>query len=202
VKKTLLQEFLNIKMNGLIAIDLRDNDEVKHIMTATGDDHILLITKEGKAIRFSEKDVRPTGRDTQGVRGLLMRKQDELLSMVTLPAKPTPPQDKRKKHFLELLVVTTHGIGKRTPVNEYPLQRRGGQGVKVANINDKTGTVAAALLVTHQDEFVVITTEQAQVIKLPLKNIPSLKRATQGVILVRLDKSDSVAAVTTIEKEE
>lgn len=202
VKKTSLAEYINIKSSGLIAVDLKDDDELESVMMASGTDHILLVTKEGKAIRFSEKDVRPTGRDTQGVRGLMMGKNDELLTMATIPSTIETSDDKRKKFFLELLVVTTHGIGKRTPVTEYPLQKRGGQGVKVANINPKTGTVAAALLVTQDKEFVIITTEQAQVIKLPLKNIPSLKRATQGVILVRLDKEDSVAAVTTIEREE
>lgn len=202
VKKTPLTEYINIKSSGLIAVDLKDNDELQSVMTARGDDHILLVTKDGKAIRFSEKDVRPTGRDTQGVRGLVMKKDDELVTMATLPSAIETPDDKRKKFFLELLLVTMRGIGKRTPVSEYPLQKRGGQGVKVGNINPKTGQVAAALLVTQEKEFVVITTEQAQVIKLPLKNIPPLKRATQGVILVRLDKADSVAAVTTIEKEE
>lgn len=202
IKKTPLSDYRNIKSNGLIAIDLRDNDELKTVSTSSGKDHILLVTKEGKAIRFNESDVRPTGRDTQGVRGLTMNVADELITMVTLPSKPEKPIDKRRKHFLEILVVTTHGIGKRTPIKEYPTQRRSGQGVKVANIGDKTGHVASALLVTEKDEFVVITTQQAQVIKLPLRNIPSLRRPTQGVILVRLDKADSVAAVTTIEKEE
>jgi DNA gyrase subunit A len=202
VKKTPLSEFTNIKSNGLIAIDLRDNDELQSVRLTSGDDHVLLVTKEGQAIRFSEKDIRPTGRDTQGVKGLTMKKGDEAVMMVTFPSVPVKAEDRRRKFFLELLAVTARGIGKRTGVGEYPVQNRGGQGVKVANLNDKTGRLVAALLVTQDDEFVVITTDDAQVIKLPLKNIPTLRRPSQGVILVRLDKQDSVAAVTTIKKEE
>jgi DNA gyrase subunit A len=203
IKKTSIDLYANIKTSGLIAIDLRDGDELIKVMASCADDHILLATYNGKAIRFPEKDVRPTGRDTQGVKGIEMGKDDQLLSMTVLPSTKIVATDKRYKVFRELLVVTEKGIGKRTAVTEYPLQNRGGQGVKVAAINDKTGNIAAAILVTDSDEFIVITTSKAQAIKLPLKNIPVLKRPTQGVILVRLsDKKDYVAAVATIEKED
>ena len=203
IKKTSIDLYSNIKTSGLIAIDLRDGDELIKVMASSTDDHILLATYHGKAIRFSEKDVRPTGRDTQGVKGIEMGKDDQLLSMTVLPTSTLNSTDKRRKVFRELLVVTEKGIGKRTAISEYPVQNRGGQGVKVADINDKTGNVAAAILATDSDEFIVITTSKAQAIKLPLKNIPVLRRPTQGVILVRLsDKKDFVAAVATIEKEE
>ena len=203
IKKTSINLYANIKTSGLIAIDLRDGDELIKVMASSADDHILLATYNGKAIRFSEKDVRSTGRDTQGVKGIEMAKTDQLLSMTVLPTTALNSTDKRRKVFRELLVVTEKGIGKRTAISEYPLQNRGGQGVKVAAINDKTGNVAAAILATDLDEFIVITTSKAQAIKLPLKNIPVLKRPTQGVILVRLsDKKDFVAAVATIEKED
>jgi len=203
IKKTSIDLYSNIKTSGLIAIDLRDGDELIKVMASSTDDHILLATYHGKAIRFSEKDVRPTGRDTQGVKGIEMGKDDQLLSMTVLPTSTLNSTDKRRKVFRELLVVTEKGIGKRTAISEYPVQNRGGQGVKVADINDKTGNVAAAILATDEDEFIVITTSKAQAIKLPLKNIPVLRRPTQGVILVRLsDKKDFVAAVATIEKEE
>ncbi|MEK7111673.1 MAG: DNA gyrase subunit A [Patescibacteria group bacterium] len=202
IKKTSIDLYANIKTSGLIAIDLRDGDELIKVMASCADDHILLATYHGKAIRFPEKDVRPTGRDTQGVKGIEMGKDDQLLSMTVLPSAKITVTDKRLKVFRELLVVTEKGIGKRTAVTEYPLQNRGGQGVKVAAINDKTGNIAAAILVTDSDEFIVITTSKAQAIKLPLKNIPVLKRPTQGVILVRLSaKSGFVSAVATIEKE-
>lgn len=201
-KKTKISDYTNIKSSGLIAIDLKDGDELVEVSTSTGKDHVLLATINGKAIKFDESDVRPTGRDTQGVKGIQMAKGDELLAMAVLPTNIQPSTDKRKKFYRELLIVTKKGIGKRTRIEEYPRQKRGGQGVKVATTNEKTGKVAAALLATERDEFLVITTAKAQVIKLPLKNIPILKRATQGVILVRLsDRSDSVSAVATIEKE-
>ena len=203
VKKTAVAEFINIKANGLIAIDLREGDELVNAGLTTGADHVLLVTKAGKSIRFAESDIRSTGRDTQGVKGLKMAKDDTLITMVTFPAAEPKIDDKRKKIFRELLVVTEKGLGKRTEFSEYPVQRRSGQGVKVANLSAKTGRVAGAIMVTNDDEFAVITTTRAQVIKLPLKNIPSLGRSTQGVILLRMSSvADSVAAVTTIKKEE
>jgi len=203
VKKTAVVEFINIKANGLIAINLRSGDELVNAGLTTGADHVLLVTKAGKSIRFAESDIRHTGRDTQGVKGLTMAKDDTLITMVTFPAAEPKIADKRKKVFRELLVVTEKGLGKRTDFGEYPVQRRSGQGVKVANLSAKTGKVAGAIMVTNEDEFAVITTTKAQVIKLPLKNIPSLGRSTQGVILLRMSSAaDSVAAVTTIKKEE
>lgn len=203
VKKTTLAQYSNIKNNGLIAIDLTDNDRLVKAYTTGGKDHVLLITREGKSIRFSEKDIRPTGRDTQGVKGLTMNKDDEVIAMFAFEEEEKKPDDKRRKYFREMLVVAEKGIGKRTPLNEYPLQRRSGQGVKVAQLSAKTGKVAAALMVDQEDEFAIITTTKAQVIKLPLKNIPVLKRPTQGVILIRMaSKEDSVAAVATIAREE
>jgi len=203
VKKTSVSEFINIKANGLIAIDLRTGDELVNAGLTSGADHVLLVTKSGKSIRFAETDIRATGRDTQGVKGLTMAKDDTLITMVTFPAVEPKIDDKRKKIFRELLVVTEKGLGKRTDFSEYPAQRRSGQGVKVANLSAKTGKVAGAIMVTNDDEFAVITTTKAQVIKLPLKNIPSLGRSTQGVILLRMSSAtDSVAAVTTIKKEE
>jgi DNA gyrase subunit A len=201
VKKTPLKEYENIKSNGLIAIDLRDKDELIKVTITTGDSHVILATKQGKSIRFAESDIRPTGRDTQGVKGISMTKSDELIAMITFPKKQPQLSDKRRKIFRDLLVITEKGLGKRTPLIEYPLQRRGGQGVKVAKLGKKTGQAAAIMMVTQEDEFIVITTTQAQVIKLPLKNIPSLKRPTQGVILLRLStQKDSVAAATPIKK--
>jgi DNA gyrase subunit A len=112
------------------------------------------------------------------------------------------PEDKRRKFFREILVVTEKGLGKRTDVEEYPDQNRGGQGVKVAELSDRTGKVASARLVTEVDQQVVITTRAAQVIKLPLKNIKVLGRSTQGVILMRPTKGDLITSVTTLQESE
>ena len=135
-----------------------------------------------------------------GVRGITLHQDDYVLGMETFAPTFTPPQDKRRKYFRDLLIVTSHGIGKRTPLEEYPTQKRGGQGVKVATLNNKTGDIAGAMMVTQTAEYLIITTKEAQAIKLPIKNIPQLKRPTQGVILMRPKSGDAVAATTIIDQ--
>jgi DNA gyrase subunit A len=137
-----------------------------------------------------------------GVKGMTLKPEDKVLTIETVEIKPPKPDDKRRKFFREILVVTEHGLGKRTNVEEYPEQKRGGQGVKVAELSDKTGQVAAIRLVTEDDEQVVITTKAAQVIKLPLKNIKVLGRSTQGVILMRPHPGDVVTSVTTLQEKD
>lgn len=200
VKRTLVSQFLNIRTSGIIAITLKDGDELVWGNLTAGKDHIILVTHQGKSIRFSESDLRATARDTQGVRGINIKGDDYVVGAQSVDPKLQEPDDKRRKFFRDFLIVTEKGIGKRTPTTEYPLQKRGGQGVKVANLSPKTGNVACAKIVTHEDLEVVITTHHAQVIKLPLRNIPQLKRPTQGVILMRLAKGDNVSAVTTISE--
>jgi len=204
VKKTEIEKFANIRSSGLIAIKLEAGDELSWAKTTSGNNHILLVSHEGKSIKFHEKDVRPTGRDTMGVRGIKLQKGDWVVGMEVLPSKIEQPQDKRKRVFKDILVVMENGIGKRTDISEFPLQNRGGQGVKVAEITPKTGKVMCSQLVTDEIEQVILTSKQAQIIKLPLRNIPRLGRATQGVILMRLDKNskDTVAAVAYLKKEE
>ena len=204
VKRTALSKYENIKSNGLIAIKLNDKDSLVWVNRTTGDDHISLVSREGKCIRFNEKDVRPTDRDTMGVRGILLKGTDYIISMESFSPEEPVAKDKRTKVFRDLLVVTENGMGKRTPLKEYPVQNRSGQGLKVSETTDKTGKVAGALLVDHDSEMLLITTSQGQAIKLPIKNIPQLGRATQGVILMRFAKDgDSVAAITaTSETEE
>ena len=204
VKKTEISKFENVRSSGLIAIKLEEGDELCWTKVTSGDDHILLISHEGKSIRFSEKDVRPTGRDTVGVRGILLKKDDWVVGMESLSAKAPQPQDKRKKVFRDILVVMERGLGKRTDFSEFPLQKRGGMGVKVAEVTPKTGKVVCSQFVDEGVEQIILTSKQAQIIKLPLKNIPRLGRATQGVILMRFgkDSQDCVCAVTYLRKEE
>ncbi|HOX95876.1 MAG TPA: DNA gyrase subunit A [Candidatus Woesebacteria bacterium] len=203
VKRTALSKYENIKSNGLIAIKLQGADSLVWVNKTSGEDHILLVSKEGKSIRFKETDVRPTDRDTQGVRGILLKGTDFVISMdVFGPTEPVST-DKRVKLFRDLLIVTEKGMGKRTPLPEYPVQNRSGQGLKVCETTDKTGKLSGALLVDQTSEVLLITTSQGQAIKLPIKNIPRLGRATQGVILMRFAKTDdSVAAVTTVSDSE
>jgi len=204
VKKTEISKFENVRSSGLIAIKLEENDELCWTKITFGNDHILLISHQGKSIRFSEKDVRPTGRDTVGVRGILLKKDDWVVGMESLSAKAPQPQDKRKKVFRDILVVMERGLGKRTDFLEFPLQKRGGMGVKVAEVTPKTGKVVCSQFVDEGVEQIILTSKQAQIIKLPLKNIPRLGRATQGVILMRFgkDSQDCVCAVTYLRKEE
>lgn len=201
IKKTEISEFENLRASGLIAIKLRDNDQLVSVHPTTGNDHIILLTMDAKSIRFPEANVRPMGRATTGVTGIRLEKDDELIGMEVFPSKENIPADKRKKYFRDILTIAEKGLGKRTPVHLFPVQKRAGKGVKAAVTTSKTGQLKTAVMVTQNMEQVVITSRMGQVIKLPLKNIPELGRATQGVILMRFaDKDDSVAAAATLEK--
>lgn len=203
IKKTSFSEFENLRSNGLIAIKLSADDCLVKVSPTGGDDHVMLFTKEGKAIRFSEKNVRPMGRATTGVKGIGLDKNDAVIGMEVFKANQVKPNDKRKKFFRDILTLTEKGIGKRTKISLFPLQKRAGKGVKVASVNDKTGRLAAASMVTHKTEQVVITSSKGQIIKLAAKNIPQMGRATQGVILMRFaNKSDTVAAVTSLNRDQ
>jgi len=200
IKKTPLSEYESIRQSGKIGISLRDNDQLIKVEISHGQNYIILVTKGGKSIKFKETDVTATGRDTMGVKGMTLKAGDAVIAMETVEITPPKPDDKRRKFFREILVVTEHGLGKRTDVGEYPDQKRGGQGVKVAELSDRTGDIAAVRMVTEDDEQVVITTKAAQVIKLPLKNIKVLGRSTQGVILMRPAAGDVVTSVTTLQE--
>lgn len=202
IKKTPLSEYANIRNSGKIGIALRDGDELIKVEISHGQNYLILVTKGGKSIKFKETDVTATGRDTMGVKGITLKGGDAVISMETVEITPAKPSDLRRKFFREILVVTEHGLGKRTDVSEYPQQKRGGQGVKVAELSERTGDIAAVRMVTEDDEQVVITTKAAQVIKLPLKNIKVLGRSTQGVILMRPAKGDVVTSVTTLHDAE
>lgn len=200
IKKTPLSQYANIRVSGKIGISLRDGDQLIKTELSHGQNYLILVTKGGKSIKFKETDVTPTGRDTMGVKGITLKGGDHVIAMETVEINPPKPSDLRRKFFREILVVTEHGLGKRTSVDEYPDQKRGGQGVKVAELSERTGDIAAVRMVTEDDEQVVITTKAAQVIKLPLKNIKVLGRSTQGVILMRPSKGDVVTSVTTLQE--
>lgn len=202
IKKTALSQFQNLRSSGLIAIKLKKTDSLVSVHPTHGEDHVLLLTKNGKSIRFPEVNVRPMGRATTGVTGIKLEKGDEVIGMEVFPGKEKKPADKRRKFFRDILTIAEHGLGKRTPIHLFPVQKRAGKGVKAAVVNPKTGTLRAAIMVTESVDQLVITSKGGQVIKLPLKNIPRLGRATQGVILMRFaDKKDSVAAAACLEKD-
>ena len=203
VKKTSLDHFQNLRSNGIISIKLEAGDSLVSVKSTTGTDKILLLTLKGKSILFPEKNARPMGRGTTGVRGIRLESGDRVIGMEVFPEKEFIPEDKRKKVFRDILTISEKGLGKRTPVKLFPLQKRGGKGVKAAQINAKTGDLATAIMVNQGVDQIALNSKLGQVIKLPLKNIPQLGRATQGVILMRFtDKEDSIAAVATLDKNE
>lgn len=203
VKKTAVTEFANIRTSGIIAINLQDNDQLIGAQLSAGSDHVFLATHQGKSIRFAEKDIRATGRDTMGVIGIkLANKQDYAVTTLVFPAKFPEPEDKRRKSFQNLLIVMDKGLGKQSPLKDFPLQTRGGQGVKVANLTSKTGNLVGVHLITEDVTQLVITTKQAQIIRMLLRNIPVLSRPTQGVILMRPRAGDLVTAITTLADDE
>ncbi|HAP37666.1 DNA gyrase subunit A [Candidatus Shapirobacteria bacterium RIFOXYD1_FULL_38_32] len=200
VKKTSINQFKNIRQSGLTAIKLDPKDELVWAKLTSGNDQIFLVTHNGKCIRFSEKDTRPMGRHTRGVRGILLKENDYLVSMDVIPEKLETSQKSDNKSFRHLLVVTEKGIGKRTDVYQYPIQKRGGVGVKASNLSDKTGKISVAQVVSEIHDQIILVSKKAVTIKLPLKNIPILNRNTKGVILMRLKSNeDSVTALTIIE---
>jgi DNA gyrase subunit A len=202
IKKTKLSEFENLRASGLIAIRLQDKDSLVSVKPTTGEDHIMLLTHGGKSIRFPEANVRPMGRATTGVTGIKMEKEDKVIGMEVFPGKERIPADKRKKVFRDILTISERGLGKRTPIHLFPVQKRAGKGVKCSVVSPKTGNLSCAEMVTEKFDEVIITSKGGQVIKLPLRNIPELGRATQGVILMRFaEKSDSVAAAAVLEKD-
>jgi len=192
VKKTRVSEYENIRRNGLLAIKLEAGDELAWAKLSSGEDELLLVTHLGKSIRFKEEEVRSTARDTMGVRGVLLTGADFLVSMDVITA------ENKKADFLTIM---EKGIGKKTAIPDFPKQKRGGQGVKVAEVKDKTGKVVVSQIVPTGTEAVIITSVKGQVVKLPIDSFPRLGRATSGVILMRFtDKTDTIAAATCLVK--
>lgn len=199
VKKTALKLFDNIRQSGIVAIILNKDDELVWGKITSGQDHIMLITHEGKSIRFSEKEVKSSQRDTKGVKGITLKKDDYVIGVEVFEDKPEVLKNN------SLLLITENGLGKRTTLDQYPMQKRSGLGVKVSEITKKTGPVASAKMVSENDKEVVISTQSGKAIKMPItkKSIPTLTRPTQGVILMKLTDGDRVAAVAlTINDEE
>lgn len=191
IKKTRLADYANIRRNGLIAIRLTNGDQLCWVKLSSGKDEVLLVTYLGKSIKFAEKEVRPTGRDTQGVRGINLAKEDWVVAMEIIN------QENNKCDFL---TITEGGLGKKTPISGFPKQHRGGKGVKVAQITQKTGKIASAQLITKDCKQLILTSIKGQVVKVPIGSVPRLSRTTQGVILMRFSKKgDSVAAATCLD---
>ncbi len=186
IKKTALVEYANVRRNGLIAINLQDGDELDWVTPTTGFDEVLIATELGKAIRFGESEVRAMGRDTQGVIGIKMGKGDAVAGM----AVAAPHGD--------LLVITQRGYGKRTPVSEYPMHHRAGQGVFTLKITDRVGKLVALRVVTDPEEEVLVISASGMVLRTHVGAISRIGRQTQGVIVMRIAADDQVVAIAPV----
>ena len=190
VKKTSLEEYANIRKNGLIAIKLDGGDKLGWVSTTSGKDDLIIVSRKGKSIRFTEAQVKPTHRDTSGVRGIRLGKEDEVVSLSIVDDKN------------ELLVIMENGLGKKTRFSSWSRQGRGGQGVKAAQVTSKTGPIVTAQAVDKSMDVLVLTTNKGQLIKMDLKQVPSLQRQTQGVILMRTRPGERVAAATVVSSKD
>ncbi|MFC1663161.1 DNA gyrase subunit A [Patescibacteria group bacterium] len=194
-KKVALNDFTNVRRSGLIAIRLRKDDELEWVKPTDGNDDIVLVTTDGQSIRFSEKGLRTMGRNAAGVRGIRLKGGDEISGMDIVDKEDS------KKIPLQLLIVSEKGHGKRTMLNAYKVQGRGGSGIKTLKVTAKTGKVVSAFVVNKdaENEDLIIISEKGQVIRMKLKGVSTLGRATQGVRLMKLDAaSDKVANVTFV----
>ncbi len=194
IKKTDLTEFENVRSNGLIAIKLKDNDNLQWVRPTTGKDEIMLVSEGGQAIRFSEKTVRPMGRTAAGVRGMKLKGSDMIVGMDVIEDGTA-----KKSGLLHLLIVMHNGYGKRSDVTEYKLQGRGGSGIKTANITKKTGQIVAAFIMNAKDERdLLVVSGAGQVVRSSLVSISVLGRATQGVRIMRFKKENDTVATSVI----
>lgn len=190
VKKTPFEEFANIRSNGIIAIRLEDGDELLWVKITDGAMNSILTSKQGKAIIFNEKEVRPTGRSSIGVRGIELEGGDEVTS-----ADVFTQADFKKNIF----VIGKKGIGKKTNLSLFKGQHRGGKGVKVASVDDKIGSIVFVQIINPEDTTVIITSSHGQIVKIPLEAIPPRSRSAKGVILMRFSqKGDEVVSATLV----
>ncbi len=188
VKKTSIMEYSNIRKNGLAAINLRDDDELIEVKTTDYETDIFLVTKYGMCIRFKETDVRPTGRMTMGVIGMNLDDGDEIVGM------------QLDHQGDSLLIVSENGLGKRTYLNEFKIQYRGGKGVKCYKVTDKTGYVVGVKAVTDEHEIMMITTEGI-IIQLRMDDISTLGRITSGVKMINLNEKVKVAKIAKVREK-
>ncbi|MCX6720110.1 MAG: hypothetical protein NTV36_03340 [Candidatus Staskawiczbacteria bacterium] len=191
IKKTAIEEFENVRKSGIISIKLEKGDALKKVVKTTGEDDIILATKAGISIRFKEKDIRPMGRSAAGVKGIRLKKGDEVVGMDAVA--PSHDGVKTKKY---LLVVMENGYGKRTDISQFKIQGRGGSGIKAAQISSKTGPIVMSSVLEDgvDEEDLIVISQQGQVIRTSVKSISVLGRATQGVRIMRLEEKDKVAS--------
>lgn len=187
VKKTPFEQYQNVRSSGLIAINLDDGDELKWIRITDGDKEVVISTLHGQAIRFHEKDVRPMGRVSRGVRGIRLRTDDKVIGMDIV------------QEGSSIFVISEYGYGKRTKVSQFTAHARGGVGIRSAVVNKKTGKLIGVKTLVDDSQEVIIISSQGQTIRLGIKDIPGLGRATQGVRIMRLNDGDEVVSLALVD---
>jgi DNA gyrase subunit A len=185
VKKTAIQAYDRSRRDGIIAINLRDDDELISVRRVRTGENVMMVSTSGKAIKWSEAEARPMGRDTMGVKGMTVKEGDAILGMEIAPDNA------------ELFVVTERGYGKRTPVNEYPGHHRGGQGVKTIQVTPRKGPLTGMKIVMPQHELMLIS-EEGVVIRVKADDISKLGRSTQGVKVMNVAETDRVSAIARV----
>ena len=210
VKKTPLEDFKNVRKSGLIAISLKKGDELRLVRKSTGQDQIIVTTKNGQSIRFKEKDARAMGRSAAGARAIRLKKGDEVVGMDVIsenqkskiPAqlhlgKVQAGGQNPKIDSDYLLILTENGYGKKTLLKEYRVQSRGGSGIKTANITEKTGNLVYAKVLSDQEEDLIVISRKGQVIRTAIADIAKISRSTQGVRIMKLDEGDKVVSAAS-----
>ncbi|HRH70884.1 MAG TPA: DNA gyrase subunit A [Flavobacteriales bacterium] len=194
IKKTTLEAYSRPRSNGIIAVGIREGDELLEARLTNGNSHVILASRDGKAIHFEESDVRPMGRGASGVRGMNLGEEagNEVVGMITI--------DKSETATRQVLVVSDKGYGKRSPVDDYRIINRGGKGVKTLQVTDKTGNLIAIKDVKDDDQLMIIN-RSGMTIRMGLEEMRVLGRATQGVRLIELRKNDQIAAVAKVDSD-
>lgn len=220
VKRTDLMSYSNPRTNGIIAVKLDEDDALVGVVLTDGEQHIMLGTRHGKAIRFSESDARKMGRNTRGVKGITLVPGDDVVSMLVADASRVPIEEDESDEIEEpaaeneeeenghekrygaptILTVSNRGYGKRTPVEKYPLRHRGGQGVYTLKLSERNGEVVGLKQVDDDDEIMLIT-DDGKIIRLRVFDISITGRNTQGVRLINLEPDQHVTAVARIDEE-
>lgn len=192
IKKTSIEDFAHVRRSGIIAINLKKGDSLKWVKPSSGSDDVMIVTSGGQAIRFKESQLREMGRSASGVRGIKLKKDDFVVGIDIIKKNGDADIKSRK-----LLVLTENGFAKQTQLKEYKVQSRGGQGIKTAKINSKTGRVVSLRMITDEEEVIVLSAK-GQVIKTKISDIRESSRATSGVRVMRLNDSDKIVDITCL----
>jgi DNA gyrase subunit A len=187
VKKTKIVDYKNVRSSGIIAINIDNNDELKWVRITNGDNEIVVSTTLGQSLRFEESDVRPMGRAARGVRGIRLKPSDEVVGMDVV------------EEGQNIFVISEKGYGKRTIIDQFAKHKRGGVGIKAAVVNQKTGKLVAVAGLNGDSIEVIIISQKGQTIRLGMKDIPTISRATQGVRVMRLGDDDTVASIALVD---